>query len=127
MDGDNRLVYEFIPMSSIGSNRPGADGVRVEKFPRVHYIADLAEIQNVMTEIQCEPEQFPGRIIFMLYNDIVWREKGNEELCIAISQNHSRICKKIRVGRFSGLNQKRNGTELTRTSRMEHGIVSLRT
>ena len=31
-----------------------------------------------MTELQCEPEQFPGRIIFMsMYNDIVWREQGN--------------------------------------------------
>ena len=31
------------------------------------------------------------------------------------------------IGRFLGLDQKRNGTELTRTSRMENGIVSLRT
>ena len=30
----------------------------------------------MMTEIQCEPEQFTGRIIFMSkYNDIVWGEK----------------------------------------------------
>ena len=35
-----KLVYEFIPMSRIGSNRRGADGVRVEYFPRIHYIAD---------------------------------------------------------------------------------------
>ena len=41
----------------------------------------------MMTEIPCEPEQFSGRIIFMsLYNDIVWGEKGNKELCIAKSQ-----------------------------------------
>ena len=49
MDGDNRLFYEFIPMSRIGSNRRGADGVRVEKVSGIHYIA---EIQNMMTEIQ---------------------------------------------------------------------------
>ena len=36
----NRLVYEFIPMSRIGSDRRGADGVRVENFPRIHNIAD---------------------------------------------------------------------------------------
>ena len=35
-----RLVYEFTPMSRIGSNRSRADGVRVETFPRIHYIAD---------------------------------------------------------------------------------------
>ena len=47
----------------------------------------LAEIQNIMTEIQFELEQFPGRIIFMsMYNDIVWGEKGHEDLCIASSQ-----------------------------------------
>ena len=40
MEGANRWVYENIPMSRIGSNRRGADGVRVEKFPKIHYIAD---------------------------------------------------------------------------------------
>ena len=47
----------------------------------------LAEIQNMMTEIQCEPQQFPGRIIFMslsVQRDCM--EKGNEELCIANSK-----------------------------------------
>ena len=30
-------------------------------------------IHNMMTEMQCEPEQFPGRIIFMsMLNDVVW-------------------------------------------------------
>ena len=37
----------------------------------------LVEIQNMMTEIQCEPEQFQGRIVFMsIYNDIVRGEKN---------------------------------------------------
>ena len=40
MAGEDRLVYEFIPMSRIGSNRRGADGARVEKIPRIHYFAD---------------------------------------------------------------------------------------
>ena len=31
MEGERRVVYEFIPMSRIGSNRRGADGVRVKK------------------------------------------------------------------------------------------------
>ena len=42
-------------------------------FPGFTTLEILAEIQNMMTDIQCEPEQFPGRIIFMsMYNDIVW-------------------------------------------------------
>ena len=32
----------------------------------------LAEIQKMMTEIQCELEQFTGRIFMSVYNDIVW-------------------------------------------------------
>ena len=39
-----------------------------------------------MTEIQCAPEQFSGRIIFMsMYNVIVWWGKGNKEMCITNS------------------------------------------
>ena len=47
--------------------------------------------------------------------------------------NRGRICKKIRaknIGRFSGLDQldqKRSGTDQTRTSRMENGMISLNT
>ena len=69
-----------------------------KKFPRFTTLQTLAEIQNMMTELQCEPEQSPGRIIFMsVYNDSVWGEKGNKEMCTANSQNRSRICKKIRA------------------------------
>ena len=46
----------------------------------------LAEIQKMMTEMKCELEQFPGRIIFLsMYNDIVWIEKGNREARVANS------------------------------------------
>ena len=39
-------------------------------------------------KIQCELEQFLGRIIFMsMYNDIVCWEKGNEDLCIANAED----------------------------------------
>ena len=47
-----------------------------------------AEIQKIMAELKCEPEQFQGRIIFMsIYNDIKWRTPGNEENCTANSVN----------------------------------------
>ena len=38
--GKNRLLHVFIPMSRIGSKRRGADGVRVDNFPTIHYIAE---------------------------------------------------------------------------------------
>ena len=67
-------------MSRVGSNRRRADGVRVDKVPRI-------EIQNVMTETQCGLEQFQGRIIFVsMYNDTAWWER-NKELCIANAKN----------------------------------------
>ena len=96
MEGENRLVYEFIPLSRIGSNRRSADGVRVEKFPGFTTLQILAEIQNVMTEIQCEPEQFPGRIIFMpMYSDIVREGKGwdhvAEDLMINFSESRHSV------------------------------------
>ena len=40
----------------------------------------------MMDEMQCEPEKFSSRIIFMsMFNDIVWRSKENKEMCIANS------------------------------------------
>ena len=45
-------------------------------FPGFPTLQILAEIQNMMTETQCAPEQFQGRIIFMsMKSDIVWGEK----------------------------------------------------
>ena len=40
MEGEDWLVSELTSKKRIGSNRWRADGVRVDKFPRVHYIAD---------------------------------------------------------------------------------------
>ena len=51
----------------------------------------LPEIQNVMTETQCELEQLPGRI-----KDIVW-EKGKQRNVYCEFCQCSRICKKIRA------------------------------
>ena len=56
----------------------------------------LAEIQKMLTEMQCEPEQFLGRIILMtMYNDIIWREKRKQRIMYCEFQNRSRKCKKI--------------------------------
>ena len=41
-------------------------------FPGFAALHILAEMQNMMTETQCEPEQFQGRIIFVsMCSDIV--------------------------------------------------------
>ena len=121
MDGENRLVCKIIPMSRIGSNGRGADGVRV-------VLQTLVEIQNMMAEIKCELEQFPGRTIFMsMYNDIAWREKRNEESCIAKSQTVAEYAGRFAHGHWSfpglGAEKKWYGTHTYKPN----GIVSLRT
>ena len=82
-----------------GSNRLGVDGWK--NFSGFTTLQILAEIQNMMTEIQCESEQFSGRIIFMsMYNDIVWGEKGNEDLCIANSQIVAEYARRVAHGHW---------------------------
>ena len=52
-------------------------------FPGFTTLGILEEIQKIMIDWQCEPEQFKGRIIFMsMHNDIAWWERGNTEKCM---------------------------------------------
>ena len=55
-----------------------------QNFPRFTTVGILEEIQNMMIcELQCETEQFKGRIIFMsMYRDINW-SKDETETCQA--------------------------------------------
>ena len=58
----------------------------------------------MMNDMQCGPEQFPGQTIFMsMYNDIVWREKGNNELCVANSMTVAGYARKFAHGHWSVL------------------------
>ena len=56
-------------------------------------------------------------------------EKGNEELCAASSKIFIEYARRFAHGhgRFLDPDQKINGMELIHSSRMENGIVSLRT
>ena len=75
-----------------------------KNFPGFTTLQTLAEIQNMMSEIQCEPEQFPGRIICMsMYHDIVRRKKGNDELCTANSQTAAGYARRLAHGHWSFL------------------------
>ena len=123
------MVDEFIPMSSIGSNRREPMEFEWTNFAGFTTLQIFAEIQNMMTETQCEPKQFPGRIKFMsVYNDIVWGAKGNREACIANSHMVADYARKFArvIGRFLGPDRKRSGMELIHTNRMENGTMSLR-
>ena len=75
-------------MSRIGSNRRGADGVRVESFPEFTFLQILAEIQNMMTEMQCEMSnsQDESTACQCTTTLCMRRKKGNDELRIANSK-----------------------------------------
>ena len=54
--------------------------------------------------LQCEPEHFGGRIIFMsMFNDIVWDAKGNKEQCEYNSQAVAKYARKFPRGHWSFL------------------------
>ena len=73
-------------------------------FPGFTTLGILGEIQKYMTELQCEPEQFKGRIIFMsMYNDIVWGERGYTEKCIMNSVTVAHYARRFLLGRWSFL------------------------
>ena len=68
------------------------DGEQMEfgwkNFPGFTALGILSEIQKMMAELKCEPEQFQGRIIFMsMFNDLTRRSPDN---CVANSVNVSR-------------------------------------
>ena len=91
-------------MSRHGSNRREPMEFEWKNFPGFTELQILAEIQNMMIEVKCEPEQFPGRIIFLsMYNDTVWREKGNKEMCIANSLNVAEYARRFAHGHWSFL------------------------
>ena len=90
----------------------------------------LTEIRKKINEMQCEPEQFIGRIIFMpMYNGIVWWEKWKHRIMHCEFQNSGRICKKNRARTVvvSRAWIRKNSTDQTRTSLTENGMVSLNT
>ena len=58
----------------------------------------------MMGELQCEPENFKGRIIFMsMFNDIVWDAKGNHELCVNNSKTLNENAEGFSRGHWSFL------------------------
>ena len=58
----------------------------------------LEEIQIMVAEKKCLPQQFQGRIISMsIYSGLVWEQNGNKELCVANSNKVTEYTKKIRA------------------------------
>ena len=67
----------------------------MEDFPRIHHSGNP---QQMMTELQCEPENFAG-----MFNDIVWDAKGSDELCVNNSKTNKEYAESFLRGRRSFL------------------------
>ena len=73
-------------------------------FPGHTAACILKEIQKTMDELQCEPADFPGRIIIMsMFNDIKWEAKGNNELCVNNSKTKKEYAERFPRGHWSFL------------------------
>ena len=85
-------------------------------FPGLTTLGILNQIHQMMGELQCEPENFTGRIIFRsMFNDIVWDAKGNDESCENNSKTIEQYARRFPRGHwsFQGPGSERSGTELT--------------
>ena len=62
------------------------------------------KVQELLSKMSEEPEDFTGRIIFMsMFNDISWGSKGNEQECELSAQLVSIYAKRLSPGRWSFL------------------------
>ena len=65
-------------------------------FPGFTTLGILEEIRKLMECIQCEPEHFNDRIIFMsTYHDIAWWVNGNTEKCVQNSIKSCEVCSQV--------------------------------
>ena len=94
-------------------------------FPGFTTVGIFNQIQQMMGELQYEPQNFTGRLIFMsMFNDIVWDATGNDELCVKLffKQLSSMLKDSFAViGLSQSLDLTRSGTELTIANQMNLG------
>ena len=73
-------------------------------FPGITTLGLLEKIQNLLRDLQCEPENFKGRIIFMsMCNDIEWGRKETKDICERKSQAVADYARKFPRGHWSFL------------------------
>ena len=89
-------------LKDMDPNRRGADGVWVENLPRSHYIG--IEIQKMMTESKCEQNEETKKIVLRMLSVLLSMLEDSRE----------------DIGRFQGLDPRRNGPEPMSTNRMEN-------
>ena len=73
-------------------------------FPGFTTLQLVREVQELLSRLSVQPENFTGRIIFMsMFNDISWASKDNEKECESSAQLVSLNAKSISPGQWSFL------------------------
>ena len=71
-------------------------------FPGITTLGLFEKIQSLMRDLQCKPENFNDRIIFMSMNkDIAWYARGNRERCEHNSQTVAEHARRFPRGDWS--------------------------
>ena len=73
-------------------------------FPGFTTLQLVREVQEFMSKMSIQPEDFTGRIIFMsMFHDISWGSQDNEQECESSAQLVSIYARKFSPGRWSFL------------------------
>ena len=92
-------------------------------FPGFTTLQLVREVQELLSRLSVQPENFTGRIIFMsMFNDISWGSKDSKKECEVLSSFLS-MRKDFHQdnGHSSDLDQKRNGVLFMNTMHKENG------
>ena len=96
-------------------------------FPGFNTLELCTEVQELMSKMSIQPEDFTRRIIFMsMFNDISWKSKDNEQECELSAQLVSMCAERFSPGRWSflGLGSEKSGILLILTDHKENGTES---
>ena len=121
------VVQKFTAIQSFGHNWWWANGIRVEVSPGFTTLQLCYKVQEFLSILSVEPEDFKGRIIFMsMFNDISWDLKtmnmnANQA---PISFLFMRKDFHQEDGHSSDLDQKRSGILLMTANHKENGTES---
>ena len=93
-------------------------------FPGFTTLQLCHKVQELLSKMSEESEEFTGRIIFMsMFNDISWRFKDNKKECESNAQLVSLLQEDLEQdnGHSSDLDRRKSGTLLVKTVHKENG------
>ena len=96
-------------------------------FPRFTTLQLCNKVQEFLSKMSKQSEEFTGRIIFMsMFNDISWRSKDNEQESELSAKLVSIYARRFSPGRWSfvGPGSERSGILLMKANHKENGTES---